>query len=359
MYLTQEATAATKVVPNHTKWAFSARRVVRSDIHSLSRNVEDALPGDLLLAQVKKLGQHKKLQLSSGRYANIFLDDIVVVCVGDRYAPDQFEGYAEIDPLGCDLVAGGGIAGKVVHAHDLMTSPTKLTPLGLLTDQDGDIINIAAYGLAARSIPQHVTVIGVFGTSMNAGKTTTASSLAHGMMRAGHRVAGIKATGTGAFGDFNAFRDANVPMSDFTDAGMPTTYKMPIERIEEGFSTLVGTAADLGAEIVVAEFADGIFQGETHQVLKQGPIRQRLDGLVFASADAAGAIGSVAVLRDMGHEPLFLSGLVSCSPLAALEASAVTGLPVLTRHQLHDPSIIMKLVGPTRRAVAANRALAA
>ena len=301
----------------------------------------------------------QKLQLSSSRYADLFLDDCVVVCVGDRYAPDQFEGHAEINPLGCDLVAGGGIAGTVVRAHDIMASPTKLTPLGLLTDQDGDVINVAAYGLPARRIPHDVTIIGVFGTSMNAGKTTAASGLAHGLMKAGHQVAGVKVTGTGAFGDFNAFRDANVPMSDFTDAGMPTTYKMPIERIEEGFSTLVGHAAELGAEIVVAEFADGIFQGETHQVLKQGPIRQRLDGLVFASADAAGAIGSVAVLRDMGHEPLFLSGLVSCSPLAASEASAVTGLPVLTRNQLHDPSIIMGFVKRTERGAAAGCALAA
>ena len=67
------------------------------------------------------------------------------------------------------------------------------------------------------------------------GKTTAASSLAHGLRAAGYAVAGIKATGTGAFGDFNSFEDAGVPVMDFTDVGMPTTFRMPLEQIEEAF----------------------------------------------------------------------------------------------------------------------------
>ena len=60
MQVTREASAAAALIPDHTKWAFSTRRVVRSDIHGLSKDVASALPGDLLFAQVKKIGQHTK-----------------------------------------------------------------------------------------------------------------------------------------------------------------------------------------------------------------------------------------------------------------------------------------------------------
>ncbi len=338
-------------VPVNAKWAFSTRRVDGSDVCGISTIFENAVAGDLLLAQIAKIGQHKKLQLASGRYSESHLDDMIVVCVGDRYAPDQFEGLAEIDPLGCDLIAAGGVAGRAVEAHQKMSAPTQLMPVGLLTDAAGEVVNIASYALPASHIPEHMTVIGVFGTSMNSGKTTTAASLAHGLMRAGYQVAGIKATGTGAFGDFNAFRDASVPMSDFTDAGMPTTYRMPMDRIETGFETLVGTAAKNGAEIAIVEFADGVFQGETREILENSSIRDRLDGLIFASGDAAGAIGAVMTLQSMSLSPIALSGLLSCSPLASKEAEAVTSLPVLTRKELHDPAVVELILRPFLRIV--------
>ena len=340
---------AQSLVPNNAKWTFSTRRVNPNDIKGLSTAFADAIAGDLMLGQVSKIGQHKKLQLSSGRYSETFLDDHVVLCVGDRYAPDQFEGIAEINPFGCDLLAGGGIAGKVVQAHSKMSSPTQITPIGLLSNHEGDVINIVSYALPISKIPASMTVIGVFGTSMNAGKTTTAASLAHGLLRAGYQVAGIKATGTGAFGDFNTFQDAGISMSDFTDAGMATTYKMTIERIEDGFETLVGNAAAGGAEIAIVEFADGVLQGETHQILKDSRIRERLDGIVFASGDAAGAVGSVMTLRAMGYEPLAVSGLISCSPLASQEAEAVVDLPILTCAELHTPEIVERIIEPVMR----------
>ena len=55
-----------------------------------------ARPGDLVLAHVEKIGQHRRVQLSSGRPSLIFPGDAVVLACGARYAPDQFEGLAEI-----------------------------------------------------------------------------------------------------------------------------------------------------------------------------------------------------------------------------------------------------------------------
>lgn len=331
------------------KWAFTTRRVDRSDVRGLSTSFATAKPGDLILCEIAEIGQHKKIQLAERRVSLSYPGDLVVLCLGDRYAPDQFLASAVIDDDLIDLVAGGGVAGRVDVAHAFMDEPTRLKPLGLLTGAQGQVLNIASYALHGMAANNDVTVIGVFGASMNSGKTTAASSLAHGLMKAGYNVAGVKATGTGAFGDFNSFEDGGAPALDFTDVGMATTYRMPMERIEAGFDTLVATAAARGAEVVVVEIADGVFQQETRAILHSSRIRDRLDGILFAAPDALSALGGETVLNSMDLGAFAISGKVSCSPLAAAETAEVTGLPILSREDLWSPDTIATYVAPLMR----------
>ncbi|WP_300039286.1 hypothetical protein [uncultured Roseobacter sp.] len=333
----------------NAKWAFTTRRVNRTDVRGLSTSFATAKPGDLILCEIAEIGHHKKIQLAERRVSVSYPGDLVVLCLGDRYAPDQFLASAVIDDDLIDLVAGGGVAGRVDVSHIAMDDPTRLKPLGLLTGAQGQVLNIASYALPATAPNHAVTVIGVFGASMNSGKTTAASSLAHGLLRAGYNVAGVKATGTGAFGDFNSFEDGGAPALDFTDVGMATTYRMPLARIEDGFDTLVATAAARGAEVVVVEIADGVFQQETRAILRSSKIRDRLDGILFAAPDALSALGGETVLNSMNLGSFAISGMVSCSPLAAAEAAEVTGLPILTREDLWSPATIAEHVAPLMR----------
>ncbi|MEE4189506.1 MAG: hypothetical protein V2I76_13815 [Roseobacter sp.] len=334
------------------KWAFTTRRVDRDDVRGVSANMAHAKAGDLILCEIAQIGHHKKIQLAERRLSESYPGDLVVLCLGDRYAPDQFLASAVIDDDLIDLVAGGGIAGRVDAAHAFMEDPTRLKPLGLLTGARGQVLNVANYALPTIPANETVTVIGVFGASMNSGKTTAASSLAHGLMRAGYAVAGVKATGTGAFSDFNSFEDGGAPALDFTDVGMATTFRMPLEQIEAGFDTLVATAAARGAEVVVVEIADGVFQQETRAILEASRIRDRLDGILFAAPDALSALGGVVVLQQKGLTPFAISGMVSCSPLATAEAAEVTGLPILSREDLWSREAIALHVAPLMRSQA-------
>jgi hypothetical protein len=156
----------------------------------------------LLLAEVTQLGQHDGVQLESGRRAQLYLGDRIVACLGNRYAPDQFEGIAKIENgQDCELLAGGGVAGVVRHRHGRMRAATGLRVLGVLGDADGAPVNIARYALP---LPEPrpcdrpaIPVMLVVGSSMNAGKTTACASLIHGLARNGWRVGAVKITGTG------------------------------------------------------------------------------------------------------------------------------------------------------------------
>ena len=80
----------------HAKWAFTTRRVNRDDVAHLRSDMGAALAGDLLLCEILAIGQHKKIQLASRRASTSYPGDLVVLCLGDRYAPDQYMAAASV-----------------------------------------------------------------------------------------------------------------------------------------------------------------------------------------------------------------------------------------------------------------------
>lgn len=321
------------------KWTFATRRVDRSRVAGTDTDFAAAKPGDLILAHVDRLGQHSRVQLTSGRPSLIFPGDAVVMACGARYAPDQFEGLAEIDPEGADLLAGGGCIGRMVARNSQIKPATRLVPSARLLDAGGRAVNLAQFALTPRPAAPRPPVIGVLGTSMNSGKTLATAQLVLGLRRAGFRVGAVKATGTGAFGDFNQYSDSGAHyVGDFTDAGMVTTYLEPLDRIKAGTDTLIAEAGHRGCDIVVMEVADGLLQRETAALIADPWFAQLISGLVFACGDAVAAAGGVAHLARLGLVPDALTGMVSCSPMATAEARAATGLPMLTKEDLGDPA---------------------
>jgi hypothetical protein len=340
------------------KWSFSTRRVDQTRTAGLNTNFAAVRPGDLILGRIIAISQHQRIQLPSGRPSSLYPGDLIVMPCGARYAPDQFEGLAKIDPDECDMLAGGGCLGQMLSRNERIKAPTRVQPLGRITDAGGAVINVADYAIPRAEGRATLPVIAGLGTAMNSGKTTATVALSHGLTRAGWRVATIKATGTGAFGDYNEYVDTGAHMvADFTDSGMVTTYLEPLTRIKSGIADLLWYAEVSGADVVVMEVADGLFQRETAGLVADAAFRQGLAGVVFACGDALAASGGVAELARHNLRPVALTGIVSCSPMATLEAQAATGVQVMTRGQLLDPAEanrIATLVGvPARPMVAA------
>jgi hypothetical protein len=216
---------------------------------------------------------------------------------------------------------------------------TRLMPTARLLGADGRAVNLAQFALTPRPSALRPPVLGVLGTSMNSGKTLATAQLVLGLHRAGFRVGAIKATGTGAFGDVNEYSDSGAHyVGDFTDAGMVTTYREPLDRIKTATETLISEAGHRGCDLVVMEVADSLLQRETAALIADPWFAALISGLVFACGDAVAAAGGVAHLARLGLVPDALSGLVSCSPRASSEAQAATGLPVLTKEDLGDPA---------------------
>lgn len=337
--------AVTTPNPLLAKWAFTARRVAREDFHAILPDVGAAKAGDLLFARVVSLGQHDAIRVTSARQARLYVGDLVVVAVGARYAPDQFEARAEIAHEGCDLIAAGGLAGYVVGRHASMKMPTRLEPLGLLADERAVPLNLARYRVSRALSGARPRVTAVVGTSMNAGKTTAMASYINGLCNAGYRVGAAKITGTGAPKDLFEYIDAGAVCAvDFTDAGFATTFGASASEIEDIATSLLAHLAAQDCDHVVVEIADGLLQQETHALLGSTFFRQFADAVLFAAVDALGAIEGTRFLQARQLPLLAVTGCMTSSPLAVREAAAVIDVPVISTFALQRRETVEPLL---------------
>lgn len=317
---------------------------------------EDVRPGlgDVLLARVCEIGQHKALQGPTGRRQILFQGDEVVVAYGDRYAPDQFEAHRPQQLTVTHLAAGGGLAADVVAQHGDMDDATLLEPLGLLT-LDGehplnlrDVAPCAVRSTQAQPRTGPTTVV-VLGSSMNAGKTTTAACLVRGLTASGRTVHAGKSTGTGAWGDPGLFLDAGAAaVRDFTDFGYPTTYRLDHTELRDLVTSVHAELSQGDPDVVVIEIADGIFQGETAHLVADPELGRTVDAVVFASGEALGAVAGVDRLRAHGLPVAAVSGALTASPLATREAAGALDLPVIDTYHLCEGSVADELLAQIR-----------
>lgn len=327
------------------KWAFTTRRVDRKAVRTLVNDpATQPSSGDLVLARVVTIGHHTSVELPTGRKSSLYPGDEIVVCYGNRYAPDQFEALVPPDLGLANLAAAGGIAARVVLQHERMDDATVIEPIGLLGDQHGKPLNIRSFAMKHVGCPS-IPVFAVFGTSMNAGKTTTVARLVHGLKAAGYRVGAAKITGTGAGNDLWSMGDAGALAAyDFTDVGFATTYLSPVDEIVDGARTLLNALVLEGAEVAVIEIADGLFQEETAAIAAHQGFRKLVTACLFAAGDSMGAVAGAGHLRALGYNVAAISGLVTRSPLGVREASSA-GLPVLSALELAEGAIAERHFG--------------
>jgi len=318
------------------KAAYSTRRVDLASATQLLGGCVIPQAGDLVLARVLEIGQHRRIELPSGRRAILYAGDEVIVCYAARYAPDQFEAYVPENLGACDLVAAGGVAARCTSKHKNMKAPTRLQPLGLLADAAGQRLNLWDWKLSPAPSPIHRPLtIAVLGTMMNAGKTTCAADLIHGFKQQGWRVGAAKVTGTGAGGDRWAVTDAGADVVvDFTDAGVASTFGLNPQTVEDIFTHLNNHLAIAGHDVIVLEVADGLSQRETAKLLRSDKFHSLCDGILFAAGDAYGALGGLQFLRQLGLKVVAVGGKLTASALSVNEAEQVLDVPVLDSQQL-------------------------
>lgn len=302
------------------------------------RLLNNAVPkaGDLVLARIERLGQHKRLEDPHGRRRFLHVGDEVLLCYAPRYATDQFEAVVPDDLGACQMVAAGGIAASCVNRHGNIRQATDIEPLGLVANAQGAPLNLQDFAHSAlRSTQTQPLTIGVLGTSMNSGKTTTAAALTHSLTQAGRKVGVGKITGTGSGGDIWQFTDAGAHcVMDFSDFGYASTFRLSAASIEKIAEQLVTSLTHAGADIIILEVADGIFFEETARLARSDCFQSLTHKIMLTARDTAGAIAGKQWLNNLGISPFLIAGTLTSSPLAVKETQAALDTPVMTLKEI-------------------------
>jgi hypothetical protein len=296
--------------------------------------------GDLVYGRVTYLGQHVSLENKQGRIHAINSGTRAVFVLGNRYAPDYYEGYVPDHlPGKLDLLSRSGIVGEVKNKSSLVGDPTQVHIHGYCCDEEENVLNTRSFSRIkpkrSEKTPNRAKLILNVGTSMNSGKSTTAAACCWALSTMGYTVRAAKVTGTASLKDILLMEDNGAsPVADFTYLGYPSTYMLGLEDLLHIFNSLDLRYANSPRNFWVVELADGILQRETAMLLESEDVRSRIHKLIFSAYDAFGAIGGLSILEErFGLTPDAVSGICSSSPLGIRELQTSTDLPIFNSIQ--------------------------
>lgn len=303
--------------------------------------------GDYVVSRITGIGSSSsKLELPNGRMRGVIGGELVVGALGIRHATLEATGsWKEVGEDGMmHMLSGGGLMGK-------LTSKSMFIPEMIPIRYEGHVMRngvkctmeqfVASCEEAAYTIP---TVLFI-GTSMSAGKTTSARIVTSLLTRAGYHVLGAKITGTGRFRDILAVKDVGaVEVYDFVDAGLPTTVCDP-QLYREKLSHMLSCMAHSGADIAVVEIGASPLEPYNGDLAYEG-IKEQVKCCILSASDPYAVYGLMEAFKV---KPDLVTG-ISTNTLGGQEmVERLCGVPAMN---LLDQAAIPRLKSILRQKLA-------
>ena len=216
-----------------------------SDLAEMEFNIEKLHrvhweTGDYVVSKILDPGSNTlNLELTTGRMRGVIGGESVVGALGERFATLEATGtWREVkSDLKMNVLTGAGLMGKLTSKSIFLPNMMEVDYTGHAF-RNGKKLSMNDFVETVEPIPFNTPVILFVGTSMSAGKTTSARIVANLFKVAGYKVVGAKLTGAGRYKDILAIKDvgANAVM-DFVDVGLPSSicptdvYKIKLDQL--------------------------------------------------------------------------------------------------------------------------------
>jgi len=315
------------------KKSLSCARVDTYRIDTSSNETYYPQSGDVA---VFRITHEEECYLAGPDWVNryLFTGDLILATYGNRYATSQMEGYVPQAPgTPLHLIGRGGVVGtlKTVNATYKTEVPT-VELVGYAVDMQGQVINTREQNLLPFDPSQvRSKVILSIGSSMDAGKTTTAAYLSAGLQSQGAQVAFIKLTGTTFPKDKRFVRDRGTDyVCDFADLGFPSTFLEDETTLLGIYQTLVDQCWEaVQPEYIVLEIAYGILQRETELLLDNPAFMNTIYDVILSCATSLEVQSALHILDRKGIRPFALAGLFTASELMIQEVARSVEIPII------------------------------
>lgn len=223
------------------------------DVETMPRHLWD--DADYVVGEVlSRVGELSHIELRSGRMIEVVEGDLVVGAWGRRQA--TLEAVGDWRDIGHDDVfhalTSAGLFGRATSVAPHLPPLMRLKYRGHAC-RNGRKLAMGDFVPPVPDMAYDVPTILIIGTSMSAGKTTSAKRIVRHLKELGLRVVGTKLTGAGRYRDVLAMWDAGADdIYDFVDVGLPSTAIDP-EVYRSHLRKLLSLIALQEPQVVVAE----------------------------------------------------------------------------------------------------------
>ena len=306
---------------------------------------------------------YNKLELTSGRMAQVKHGDVVVGALGHRKALFGYSGHlpTRLEPGdSINILNLGGVMGICDSINPDRGQPFECKVLGAVLDFPilGERIGRPAKvgSTPLENMPElqthGVPIIALAGTCMDAGKTAAACAIIGRFCHHGLTVAGFKATGVSLRRDVLAMEDAGATETAiFTDFGVVTTTPANGPSLTRA---LINQVAAERPDAIVFELGDGLLGAYGVQaILQDDDIREALTAVVLCANDPVAAWGGVRLLRDeFGIEPALVTGRATDNDVGTEMVREQLGVPAWNAltHEVELADVLLDRIRPSTAA---------
>ncbi|MEX2529170.1 MAG: hypothetical protein WD960_00220 [Gemmatimonadota bacterium] len=211
--------------------------------------------GDYVVVEAVGRSGHWRVELSNGRLVELAEGELLIGALGVRHATLEATGsWKAVEDDGMmHLLTAGGLLGRVTSRAAVVPELPGVRYVGHVM-RDGHKVVMSDFAVRGGGDRKYaVPTVLIIGTSMSAGKTSTARVVIRRLRSMGRRVLGAKLTGAGRYRDILTMWDSGAdPIYDFVDAGLPSSVCTK-EEYERAIRPLLARMASAPVDVAVVE----------------------------------------------------------------------------------------------------------
>ncbi|MGB5361171.1 MAG: hypothetical protein WBN27_14620 [Eudoraea sp.] len=285
-----------------------------SDLAEIEFNVEKLdrdhwETGDYVVSKILDPGSNTlSLELTTGRMRGVIGGESVVGVLGERFATLEATGtWREVKAdLKMTVLTGAGLMGKLTSKSVFIPNMMEVDYTGHVS-RGGNKLTMNNFVETVDPIAFNTPVILFVGTSMSAGKTTSARIVTNLFKAAGYNVVGAKLTGAGRYKDILAIKDvgANAVM-DFVDVGLPSSI-CPADIYKTKLDQLLSKIEHQNADVAIIEIGASPLEPYNGD-LAINELREHIKCTILSASDPYAVYGLMKAFKII---PDIVTGITS------------------------------------------------
>jgi len=265
--------------------------------------------GDYILGEIiDPGGNNLKIELPNGRMRGIVKGDYLVGALGERFATLEVTGsWKEVDDsLRMHVLTAAGLFGKLTSKSVFIPQIMKIQYEGHAC-RNGKKVTMRDFVPSTDNMAYRTPTVLLMGTSMSAGKTTSARIVTHLFKSAGHKVVGAKLSGAGRYKDIVALKDVGADaIFDFVDVGLPSTI-VPPQEFQDQLTQLLNLIQAKEADVAIIEIGASPLEPYNGDIAYDA-IKDQIKCTILCASDPYAVYG---LMKAFELTPDIVSGITS------------------------------------------------